>query len=111
MRTAVCFVISHSGGEGLLSCEELARCLRRPDPAPEPREAAGVRVSGFAQAKQLIQFDVPQRLRQSKRYDLAQKQGLVDFLKDADIRLVHTPSCSVEVCKGLQPSDDLACCA
>ncbi|CAE7669076.1 Nlrc3, partial [Symbiodinium necroappetens] len=41
--------------EGLLSCEDLARRLRRPDPAPEPQE--------------------------SKRYDLAQKQGLADFLK------------------------------
>ncbi|CAE7580949.1 Nlrc3 [Symbiodinium sp. CCMP2456] len=49
--------------EGLLSCEDLARCLRRPDPAPEPQE--------------------------SKRFDLAQKQGLADFLKDADIRLVR----------------------
>ncbi|CAE7671147.1 NLRC3 [Symbiodinium sp. CCMP2592] len=39
--------------EGLLSCEDLARCLRRPDPAPEPQE------------------------------------GLADFLKDADIRLVR----------------------
>ncbi|CAE7257601.1 nhaD, partial [Symbiodinium necroappetens] len=55
--------------EGLLSCRDLARRLRRPDPAPEPQE--------------------------SKSYDLAQKQGLVDFLKDADIRLVHTPGCSV----------------
>ncbi|CAE7871049.1 Nlrc3, partial [Symbiodinium necroappetens] len=42
-----------------------------------------------------IQRDAAQRLRQSKRYDLAQKQGLADFLKDADIRLVHTPGCSV----------------
>ncbi|CAE7685976.1 Nlrc3 [Symbiodinium sp. CCMP2592] len=50
-------------GEGLLSCEELARCLRRPAPAPEPQE--------------------------SKRFDLAQKQGLADFLKEADIRLVR----------------------
>ncbi|CAE7574421.1 Nlrc3, partial [Symbiodinium necroappetens] len=49
--------------EGLLSCEDLARRLRRPDPAPEPQE--------------------------SKSYDLAQKQGLADFLKDADIRLVR----------------------
>ncbi|CAE7833738.1 Nlrc3 [Symbiodinium sp. CCMP2592] len=49
--------------EGLLSCEELARCLRRPAPAPEPQEA--------------------------KRFDLAQKPGLADFLKDADIRLVR----------------------
>ncbi|CAE7685852.1 Nlrc3 [Symbiodinium sp. CCMP2592] len=50
-------------GEGLLSCEELARCLRRPDPAPEPQEA--------------------------KRYDLAEKKGLAGFLIDADIRLVR----------------------
>ncbi|CAE7635744.1 NLRC3 [Symbiodinium necroappetens] len=49
--------------EGLLSCEDLARRLRRPDPAPQPQK--------------------------SKRYDLAQKQGLADFLKDADIRLVR----------------------
>ncbi|CAE7792831.1 NLRC3, partial [Symbiodinium sp. CCMP2592] len=48
--------------EGLLSCEDLARCLRRPDPAPEPEK--------------------------SNRYDLAEKKGLADFLKDADIRLV-----------------------
>ncbi|CAE7833749.1 Nlrc3 [Symbiodinium sp. CCMP2592] len=48
--------------EGLLSCEDLARRLRRPDPA------------------------VPQ---ESKRFDLAQKQGLADFLKEADIRLVR----------------------
>ncbi|CAE7201249.1 Nlrc3 [Symbiodinium microadriaticum] len=49
--------------EGLLSCEDLARRLRRPDPAPQPQK--------------------------SKHYDLAQKQGLADFLKDADIRLVR----------------------
>ncbi|CAE7293652.1 NLRC3, partial [Symbiodinium microadriaticum] len=49
--------------EGLLNCEDVARCLRRPDPALEPQEP--------------------------KRYDLAQKQGLADFLKDADIRLVR----------------------
>ncbi|CAE6973392.1 nhaD [Symbiodinium sp. CCMP2592] len=47
--------------EGLLSCKDLARCLRRPDPAPEPQ----------------------------KGYDLAQKQGLADLLRDADIRLVR----------------------
>ena len=46
-----------------------------------------------------IQCDVVQRLRQSKRYDLTQKQGLADFLKDADIRLVHTPGCSAESAK------------
>ena len=46
-----------------------------------------------------IQCDVTQRLRQSKRYDLTQKKGLADFLKDADIRLVHTPGCSVESAK------------
>ncbi|CAE7833762.1 nhaD [Symbiodinium sp. CCMP2592] len=49
--------------DGLLSCADLARCLRRPGPSPEPQEP--------------------------KRYDLAQKQGLADFLKDADIRLVR----------------------
>ncbi|CAE7833767.1 NLRC3 [Symbiodinium sp. CCMP2592] len=49
--------------QGLLNCEDLAHCLRRPNPAPEPQEP--------------------------KRYDLAQKQGLADFLKDADIRLVR----------------------
>ncbi|CAE7669302.1 Nlrc3, partial [Symbiodinium necroappetens] len=49
--------------EGLLNCEDVARCLRRPHPASEPQEP--------------------------KRYDLAQKQGLADFLKDADIRLVR----------------------
>ncbi|CAE7219579.1 NLRC3, partial [Symbiodinium necroappetens] len=49
--------------EGLLNCEDVARCLRRPDPPSEPQEP--------------------------KRYDLAQKQGLADFLKDADIRLVR----------------------
>ena len=42
---AVCFRKDGSwwmlpcGGEGLLSCEDLARRLRRPDPAPEPQEA------------------------------------------------------------------------
>ncbi|CAE6963275.1 Nlrp4a [Symbiodinium sp. CCMP2592] len=49
--------------EGLLSCRDLARCLRRADPASEPEE--------------------------SKHYDLAQKKGLADFLKHADIRLVR----------------------
>ena len=49
--------------------------------------------------RNFIQCDVAQRLRQSKRYNLAQKQGLADFLKDADIRLVHTPGCSVESAK------------
>ncbi|CAE7557710.1 nhaD, partial [Symbiodinium necroappetens] len=52
-----------SDREGLVNCEDVARCLRRPDPASEPQEP--------------------------KRYDLAQKQGLADFLKDADIRLVR----------------------
>ena len=49
--------------------------------------------------RDFIPCDVTQRLRQPKSYDLAQKQGLADFLKDADIRLVHTPGCSVESAK------------
>ena len=81
------------GGEGLLSCEDLVRRLRRPDPVPQPQKAGAFCVCNF------IQCDVAQRLRESKSYDLAQKQGLADFLKDADIRLVHTPGCSVESAK------------
>ncbi|CAE7759655.1 Nlrc3, partial [Symbiodinium necroappetens] len=69
--------------------QDLARRLRRPDPVPQPQKAGAFCVCNF------IQFDVAQRLRQPKRYDLAKKQGLADFLKDADIRLVHTPGCSV----------------
>ncbi|CAE7944523.1 NLRC3, partial [Symbiodinium sp. KB8] len=123
--------------EGLLSCEDLARCLRRPDPVPQPQKAGG-KWPTQESAKLLLRWEdiqadhldaatdpiqeivdhaldpdsiIPGRIFQqhptqgvakaniskwlknvkskSKRYNLAQKQGLADFLKDADIRLVR----------------------
>ncbi|CAE7938896.1 Nlrc3, partial [Symbiodinium necroappetens] len=70
--------------EGILNCEDVARCLRRPDPASEPQEAGARGVSERFRA-----------CSATTSHNLAQKQGLADFLKDADIRLVHTPGCSV----------------
>ncbi|CAE7482622.1 NLRC3, partial [Symbiodinium microadriaticum] len=80
------------------------RGLGAPPPPPGSSSAAA---KGWSMLERVdawclcifIQCDVVQRLRQSKRYDLTQKQGLADFLKDADIRLVHTPGCSAESAK------------
>ncbi|CAE7833771.1 NLRC3, partial [Symbiodinium sp. CCMP2592] len=65
--------------EGLLNCEELARCLRS-DPPPKPQEDT---------LQEVVPDRDAQEPQKSKRYDLAQKQGLADFLIHADIRLVR----------------------
>ncbi|CAE7356113.1 Nlrc3, partial [Symbiodinium necroappetens] len=76
--------------EGLLSCADVACRLRHAASAPEPQEAGASCVC--ATSSNAMSHSLPE----SKSYDLAEKQGLADFLKDADIRLVHTPGCSVE---------------